>query len=126
MKHHLPEVIERYLAAYNLRDVAGMTEVLTDDIEFEHVSAGSTNVRVSGREAFRELAKGSAGVFSSRTQTVTFSVQSGEHVTAMVTFIGTVATNMPNGWRAGQQVKLRGCTFFCLRGNAICNIVDFS
>lgn len=126
MDYRLPPVIERYLEAYKRRDVDAMLATLTDDIEFEHISGGSTNVRVSGHKAFLDLARTSAGIFSSRSQTVTFTVRQDDHVAVMVSFLGTVASDMPNGWKSGQQVKLRGCSFFQLRANAICKIVDFS
>ena len=62
----IPEIIQRYLDAYNARDVDALLDAVTDDVVFEHVSVAADPVRVEGKAALGDLARQSAAAFSSR------------------------------------------------------------
>lgn len=59
-------LIDRYIAAYNAFDVAGMLDVLHPDVEFRNVSGGTETASAHGREEFRALAKRGVKLFRSR------------------------------------------------------------
>jgi ketosteroid isomerase-like protein len=64
------DVIDRYLAAYNAFDVAGMLAVLHPNIEFRNVTNGEVTAAARGRDEFRALAKRAVTLFTSRRQVV--------------------------------------------------------
>jgi len=126
MSDALPEIVQRYLQAYNSLDVDGLLATVTDDIVFENLSNTSEPTRTSGKAPLRALARRTAQVFSSRRQVVTEAVVSADHVAILIEFEATVARDLPNGWKAGQQLKLRGASFFALRGGLIAKVTDLS
>ena len=104
----IPEIIRRYLDAYNARDIDALLDTVNDDVVFEHVSNEADPVRVEGKAALGHLARQSAASFSSRRQTVRTCVATAEAVAIEVEFEATPAVDLPNGWKAGEQVRLRG------------------
>jgi hypothetical protein len=70
----LPDVVIRYLEAYNRRDVAALVACVTDDVIFENVSNAGDSMALKGRDAFLKLAAQSATLFSVRRQIVRMAV----------------------------------------------------
>ena len=104
----LPDVIARYLAAYNDKDVESLVATVTDDVQFENLTNHGDATSVHGRAAFEELARQSLGAFSMRRQVVVDSVVGADRVGLLVNFEATVAADLPNGWKAGQKILLEG------------------
>ena len=122
----LPLVVERYLRAYNEKNMDDLVMCVTDDVIFENVSNREGVIRVEGKGAFRGIATMSARVFRQRSQMIRFAVVSTDSVALEIDFEAEVAADMENGWRAGQTVNLRGATFIKLRDGLISNLVDIS
>lgn len=122
----LPEIVRRYLDAYARRDVDAMLATFADDVVFEHLSNASPPVRTEGLAALEALARQSVGLFSARRQVVVDAVVQGDHVAVRVRFEATVAAELPNGWRAGQEIVLHGASFFTLRDGRIARLVDLA
>ena len=122
----LPDVLRRYLQAYNAMDLDALLATVSDDVTFEHLSNTSEPTRTVGKAELATLARQSVQVFSSRCQTVVDAVVEPQRVALRVDFEATVAIDLPNGWKAGQRLELRGASFFTLRDALICKIVDLS
>jgi steroid delta-isomerase-like uncharacterized protein len=126
MSIDIPDIIRSYLDAYNARDVPAMLALMTDDVRFENATNQGGSLVIEGKAALAELAEQSAAAFSERGQTVRDAVVTLERVVLDIDFEARVAIDMQGGWKAGETVKLRGVSFYQLRGNLIAGIVDFS
>ncbi|MBC3539238.1 nuclear transport factor 2 family protein [Rufibacter sediminis] len=126
MQEHSKQVIQHYIAAYNAFDVQGMIRDLHQDIVFENISNGVVNLRTEGIEAFTSQAEAAKQYFSQRQQTVdSWSFQE-NNITAAITYEARVATDLPNGMKAGDTVKMTGQSEFRLKDGLIIGITDKS
>ena len=121
----LPSVIVKYLDSYNNMEAPSLLACFTDDAAFEHVSGGAT-VRIVGKQALGEMARQGVEMFESRRQTVQRAIVSGDAIAIEIGFAAIVRTDLPNGWKKGQTVALRGASFFRLRDGKITELVDIS
>lgn len=121
--NHL-QLIERYIEAYNSFDIETMINTLHPDIVFQNISNGEVNAETHGIEAFRTLAEQSKGLFTSRKQTITH-IETNESQTRIdVAFEALLAIDLPNGLKAGETLKLQGCSEFTFRDGKIVSIID--
>jgi ketosteroid isomerase-like protein len=119
-------VIDRYLAAYNGFDVAGMLGVLHPDVEFRDVSAGQVTAVAHGREEFRALAERAVTLFSSRRQTLREYSVEGERALITVDYEGVLAVDLGTELRAGDTIRLTGRSAFAFRDGLVVELVDES
>ena len=122
----LPEVIARYVAAYNHKDVPGMLACLTDDVVFRNRAQGKLTAETAGRHAFGELARSGAAAFESRHQAVIRAISVEDTTIAWIAFAGTASLSPPPGLRSGERVSVTGASLFRLEGGLIRTIVDES
>ncbi len=122
----LEDVITKYIACYNARDIEGMIEFVTDDVVFENISNAGNSMRLEGREAMREVAELSGNAFSYRRQRIVSLIAHEGKAAAEIEFEGKAAVDLPNGVKAGETIKVRGASFFEFRGNLMCRIADYS
>jgi len=122
----LDEVIARYIASYNARDIDGMIGCVTDDVVFENISNTGQSMRLDGKDMMRQVADLSGNAFSYRRQRLVNVVTGAGKAAAEIEFEGKAAVDLPNGIRAGETVKIRGASFFEFRGNLLCRIADYS
>ncbi|HWE40867.1 MAG TPA: nuclear transport factor 2 family protein [Gemmatimonadaceae bacterium] len=120
------EVIDRYLAAYNAFDVAGMIEVLHPNIEFRNVAKGEVTAAARGRDEFRALARRAVTLFTSRRQTVREYGSDGDEAWIAVDYEGVLATDLGPGMRMGDTLRLSGRSTFNFRDGLIVELVDES
>ncbi len=119
-------VIEQYLNAYNAFDIKGMISVIHHDIEFKNVSGGEVNATASGVDEFHELAEQSNRLFSSRKQTITSFRTENDKAFIDVAYEGVLASDLPNGMKAGETLRLNGRSEFTFRDGKIYQITDIS
>jgi ketosteroid isomerase-like protein len=119
------ELIERYLRCYNDKDVDAMVALFTEDAVFESVSNTTGVIRTTSREELHQLAATSAEWFESRRQTATGWVIDDTHAALEIDYWCRLAKNLPDGKKAGQEIKLRGASFFTLRNGRISRLVDY-
>jgi steroid delta-isomerase-like uncharacterized protein len=122
----LPAVVHGYIEAYNRKDVSRMLSCFADDVVFENVSNGAVTMRTEGKEALGALAQQAAQAFVERRQTVKSLVASDHGVALEIVYDAVVALDLPNGWKAGQSIHLRGASFFRLRDGLIAELIDIS
>jgi ketosteroid isomerase-like protein len=119
-------LIEEYLNAYNSFDVEAMMELVDPEIEFRNVSGGDVDLSAIGKDEFRELAQQSAFLFSSRKQTPTNFEVEGEVVFVDIDFTGTLATDIPDAMKAGDELRVTGRSEFVFRDEKIYRLTDYS
>jgi ketosteroid isomerase-like protein len=119
-------LIEEFLSAYNCFDVDAMVELVDPEIEFRNVSSGDVDTAAIGRDEFQELAQQSAFLFSSRKQTPTNFEIDGEVVSVDINFTGTLATDIPDGMKAGDELRVTGRSEFVFRDKKIYRLTDYS
>ena len=118
--------IERYLAAYNAFDIDGMMALIHPDIKFKNISDGEINATASGSEKFRQLAEQSEELFRSRKQTMTRFQAEGDQAFIEVAYEAVLATDLPNGMKAGETLRLNGRSEFTFHEGMIYRITDFN
>jgi hypothetical protein len=79
-----------------------------------------------GIKALRTLAEESRAMFASRRQTMTAFEGRDDDAEIAVVFEAVLASDLPNGMRQGQQLKLAGRSEFSFRDGKILRIVDLS
>lgn len=119
-------VIAQYMSCYNSRDIDGMIACVTDDVVFENISNTGQSMRLEGKPAMRQVAELSGNAFSYRRQRVVNLITSGDTAAAEVEFEGKAAVDLPTGVAAGETVKIRGASFFELRGGLLSRVADYS
>lgn len=122
----LPRPIESYIAAYNAIDVDAMLACLTGDVHFQNIAEGTVNAETRGKEEFAALARVGASAFASRRQTVTHAITVAGRTMVEIDYTATVAADLPNGWKAGQELAFRGASYFELSDGLISRIIDES
>lgn len=119
-------LIEAYIAAYNAIDIDGMLAVIHPEIEFKNISGGEVTLRASGADEFRRLAEQAAALFQSRHQTVTRFSPEGDRFIIDVDYEAVLATDLPDGVKAGESIRLAGQSEFSFRDALIDGITDIS
>ena len=122
----LPRPIESYIVAYNAFDVDAMLACLTGDVHFQNIAEGTVNAETRGKEEFATLARAGAAAFASRRQTVTHAITVAGRTMVEIDYTATVAADLPNGWKAGQELAFRGASYFELTDGLISRIIDES
>lgn len=122
----LPPPISAYLRAYDARDVPGMIACLAQDVRFRNISGGAVNAQADGREAFREMAEFGARAFSERAQTVLSAITVADTTLVRIGYRAVVARDLPNGWKAGQNLAFEGASLYRLRDGLIAELIDES
>jgi ketosteroid isomerase-like protein len=119
-------LIKRYLEAYNAFDIDGMMSAMHPDIEFKNVSGGEVNTTASGANEFRKLAEQAKGLFSMRKQTITSFQTKDDQAFIGIDYEGVLASDFPNGMKAGEILRLNGQSEFAFRDGKIHRITDIS
>lgn len=121
----LPTIIQRYLDAYNRKDVAALVACVADHVVFENVSNSGQSIKIEGRTAFAELAEQAATMFTTRHQAISNAVVDGSRVALEVDWTGTPAIDL-GLMKAGEQVAMRGASFMTIADGRLTRIVDLS
>lgn len=119
-------LVDRYIGAYNAFDVPGMMATLHPDIRFENVAEGEITASAAGTDEFRALAEHAKELFESRNQTVTSFSANGDGASAEISYEGIIASDLPNGMKAGEVIRLEGRSEFAFKDGRIFSIVDYS
>jgi ketosteroid isomerase-like protein len=119
------ELVERYLGYYNAKDVEGMLDLFAADVVFESVSNTTGVIRTVGKEELRRLALMSVEYFEQRRQTPAAWIIDASHVAVEIDYWCRLAKDLPEGHRAGEEMKLRGASFFTIQEGRITRLVDY-
>ena len=119
-------LIMRYLDAYNGFDVEAMMATVHDDVVFQNISAGEVTAQADGAASLRQMAEQAKAIFASRCQRLLAFSDTDEGATIEVAFEGVLACDLPNGMRAGQEIRLEGRSEFAFKDQRLISIVDIS
>jgi hypothetical protein len=98
----------------------------TPDVVFKHVTGSQINAEAVGADQFREMAILSKALFSSRHQQVTSFKFTGDIVTSDIAYEGVLSSDLPNGMKAGETLRLSGRSEFAFKDDKLYRITDFS
>jgi len=120
------ELIEHYIEAYNAFDVAGMVQLLHQDIVFRNFANGELNTETRGVEEFKMLAEQSSQIFSSRRQSIASYSAADNQIEVQIDYEGILAVDLPNGLKAGDKLQLEGKSVFEMTDGKLSMIEDYS
>ena len=120
------EVIEQYISAYNSSDIDSMMSLLHDEIEFKNISDGEVDSDVTGKSEFRAMAEESKTFFKLRKQTINSYDISDDQASVEISYEGVLATDLPNGMKSGETIRLDGRSEFLFKDGKICQITATS
>jgi hypothetical protein len=118
--------IENYISAYNNFDVEGMLRDLHPEIRFKNISNGETNLSLKGIKAFQQQAEQALSLFSQRKQQIQHITFHQETVEVGIAYQGILASDLPNGMKAGDKIELIGKSIFRFQNDKIIEIQDIS
>jgi steroid delta-isomerase-like uncharacterized protein len=120
------ELIERYLRSYNDKDVDAMLALFAEDIVFESVSNTTGVTQTNGKAELEQLARMSAEWFEQRRQTPVAWVMDESQVALEIDYWCRLAKDLPDGTKkTGQEMTLRGASFFTIENGRIRRLVDY-
>lgn len=122
----VPTIVARYIDAYNGMNVQAMLDCLSGDIRFINRSNGETTNETHGVEAFRALAEQGVQLFAEREQTILDCIAIDDRAAVRIGYRAKVKTDLPNGWKAGQEVEMTGTSFFMISEGKISEVIDAS
>ena len=122
----VPTIVARYIDAYNRMNVQAMLDCLSDDVRFINRSNGETTNETHGIEAFRALAEQGVQLFAEREQTILDCIAIDDRAAVRIGYRAKVKTDLPNGWKAGQEIKMTGPSFFMIYEGKISEVIDAS
>ena len=122
----VPPIIQTYVDAHNAIDVDRMLGCLNNDVRFTNLTRGKVTAETEGLQAFEELARFGARAFRSRRQTITGAITVGTRAMISVHYEATVAIDLPNGWKEGQELSFDGASYFEIVDGKIAMIIDAS
>ena len=122
----VPTIVARYIDAYNRMNVQAMLDCLSGDVRFINRSNGETTNETHGIEAFRALAEQGVQLFAKREQTILDCIAIDDRAAVRIGYRAKVKTDLPNGWKAGQEIKMTGTSFFMISEGKISEVIDAS
>ena len=122
----VPTIVARYIDAYNRMNVQAMLDCLSGDVRFINRSNGETTNETHGIEAFRPLAEQGVQLFAEREQTILDCIAIDDRAAVRIGYRAKVKTDLPNGWKAGQEIEMTGTSFFMISEGKISEVIDAS
>jgi ketosteroid isomerase-like protein len=117
-----PQLIERYIQAYNTMDVEGMLATLHSDITFQNISNGELNLTTRFIKTFKTWAGETVHQFRERKQTIIGMNIKDSEADVQNSCTGIVAHDLPKGWKAGDRIELTDKSILRFRDNKISSI----
>jgi ketosteroid isomerase-like protein len=103
-----------------------MLACLADNVHFQNISGGEVTAEARDKQRFADMARFGASSFETRHQKVTNAITVAGTTLAEIDYSAVVATDLPNGWKAGQKLAFTGASSFHVEGGRIVRIVDES
>jgi hypothetical protein len=125
-KEKMKEIIDAYIESYNSFDIDGMLFHMHEEVSFKNISAGQVTLSTHGIIELRSAAEEAKTFFKSRRQTVTSYQYRGDTATIEIDYMGEVASEIPNGPKAGDIINLKGKSEFVFKDGSIVKLTDIS
>ena len=125
-KHAKQRLILKYIEAYNAFDIDEMMSVLHEKVMFENLQNGIVSASAENKIEFRVLADHAKTLFSHRNQTITDTEFGDKTALIGIAYTGVLASDLPNGMKAGSKLELSGHTEFEFADGLISLVRDIS
>lgn len=125
MESNNRRLVEDYIKYYNNMDIPSMLALFSDDAKFESVSNTEGIIKTNDKNQLSNLASASLEFFMQRRQMPLSWVISDNQVAVEIDYWCKLAKDLPNGKKAGDEMKLRGASFFEIRDGLICKLTDY-
>ena len=120
------QIIINYLDGYNKFDIGKMVKDFDENIVFENISNGNTNMLLKGLTAFKEQGEQTKNYFSERMQTILSYEHLNDQTVIEINYYAILANDFPNGLKKGNELKANGKSIFKFSGNKIIKLTDIS
>jgi hypothetical protein len=120
------KIINNYIDAYNSFDVDRMLADFATSIKFENISNGAINMTLAGLSEFRKQAEQAKTLFSKRQQTIKSYKHEGDQTEIEIDYQATLAIDLPNGLKQGDELNLTGRSIFQFLNDKIIALTDIS
>jgi len=120
------QIIVEYINGYNNFDIERMLKNLDENLRFENISNGVSNMTLQGLAAFKEQAEKAKSLFTTRTQTIKSFRHQHELTEIEIEYNAVLAVDLPNGLKKGEVLNLRGKSIFKFYGKKIIELIDIS
>ena len=122
----LQHLIESYVQAYNQFDIAAMLRDFSDNCTFSSISGGIQTIFCQNKMELHKFAEQSAAYFKERTQTITNWILGDDKAAIEIQYKAILNRDLPNGYKAGQELNLQGVSVFAFRDGKIISLIDYS
>lgn len=119
------QIVEKYIEAYNNFDTEAMLSLFDTDCIFENYTGNELTASANGLSELRTMMEQSINIFASRKQSVTKLTFQGKIAVAEIDYQGKLKIDLPNGSRAGDDLKLQGRSQFEFENGLIKTLKDF-
>jgi hypothetical protein len=120
------EIIKAYIDAYNNFDIEKMLTHLDEQIKFENISNGITNMTLTGLNSFRKQAEQAKDIFTTRRQTIKSWIHQDNLTEIEIGYEAVLAIDLPDGLKKGDNLNLQGKSIFKFSGDKIIELTDIS
>jgi hypothetical protein len=118
------KIVMNFIHAYNDLDIDRMLRDIHEDVQFENVTNGKTDLSIRGIDAFEKQAKTDAGFFKTRDEKILKICFIGDIVELTVDFYGILARDMSEELKAGNALQVVGKSIFSFQDDKIISIKD--
>lgn len=119
-------IIKHYIEGYNTFNIDKMMAHFDENIVFENIQNGETNMTLSGQQEFRQQAEQATSYFTARTQTITSFTHTSDATEIEIEYHAILGMDFPNGLKKGQALTLKGRSIFQFSNNKIIKLTDIS
>lgn len=119
-------IIKNYIEGYNKFDIDKMVTDFDDNVFFENIQNGETNMSLKGMAAFKQQAEQAKAYFSKRTQTIKSFNHIGNRCEIEIAYNAILAIGFPNGLKKGQELNLKGKSVFEFEKDKITKLTDIT
>ena len=120
------KIIKNYIDGYNQFDIDKMVADFDDNIVFENIQNGETNMSLNGLTEFRNQAEQAKTYFTERTQSIKSLNHFDNHTEIEIRYRAILAMDFPNGLKKGQELSLLGKSIFEFQKKKIIRLTDIS
>jgi hypothetical protein len=119
-------IIKNYIEGYNEFNIDKMIADFDENITFENIQNGETNMSLNGLTAFIQQAEQGKTYFSERTQTIKSFKHNDNRSEIEIDYKAILGMDLPNGLKKGQELNLSGLSIFEFDDIKIIKLTDIS
>lgn len=120
------KIIKNYIDGYNQFDIDKMVADFDDNIVFENIQNGETNMSLNGLTEFRQQAEQAKTYFTERMQSIKSYNHFDNRSEIEIGYRSILAMDFPNGLKKGQELNLLGKSIIEFQGEKIIRLTDIS